>query len=94
MDDTQAIASRVRGIRAEHSLTQPDLGSILGIDRKSVGARLNGHVPFTATEILRLSNALARPIVDFFPQATPAPPPHSLIRRGEGGGASSSPDAA
>lgn len=70
MTDTMSrIADKVRGVAAEKRFTHQQLAGILNLDRKSVGARLNGRVPFTAAELHDLSLALGVDIAEFFPRA-------------------------
>lgn len=64
---SEAIGARVRGIAAESGRSQQAVADILGIDRKSVGARMQGKVAFTGPELL-LSEAWDVPISRFYPE--------------------------
>lgn len=66
---TQAIANRVRGVAAEHRFTQKRIADTLGLSRTSVSDRFNGRVPFTATELLTLAEAMNVNVVRFFPES-------------------------
>jgi len=72
MDDmantTERIADKVRGIAAEKRSSQQNTADILGISRTSVVERMNGRIPFTATEILLLATAWQVPVSRFFPR--------------------------
>lgn len=61
------IADLVRGVAARKRVTHQNLADVLGLDRKSVGARLNGRVPFTAVELWQLSTALGVDVREFYP---------------------------
>lgn len=65
---SEAIGARVRGIAAESGRSQQAVADILGIDRKSVGARMQGKVAFTGPELLLLSQAWDVPISRFYPE--------------------------
>lgn len=64
---TKRIADRVRGVAAEKRFTQAQVAEALGISRGSVAGRMNGHVPFTATELYELAAAMSVPVSRFFP---------------------------
>lgn len=66
--NTERIANRVRGLAAEHRLTQQRIAEVLGISRTSVGERFNGRVPFTATEMLALANEMGLPVARLYPE--------------------------
>lgn len=67
---TAEIASKVRGIKGERNLSQERIAGIIGVsDRKSVGARLHGTVPFTAAELFRFAAATDVPIERLYPSA-------------------------
>lgn len=68
-NDQQRIANRVRGIAAEHNLTQQDVADTLELSRTSVNERYMGRVPFTATELLALARKTSEPVVRFYPEA-------------------------
>jgi transcriptional regulator with XRE-family HTH domain len=70
-DEMAMIADRVRGVLAEKRKKQDALASVLGMSRQSANARLNGRVPFTGAELLRLSIAFGVPISRFFPPGEP-----------------------
>lgn len=64
---TQRIAAKVRGVAAERRLTQQGIADALRLSRTSVVERINGRVPFTATEILTLALEMRVPVSRFFP---------------------------
>lgn len=64
---TQRIAAKVRGVSAERRLTQQGIADALELSRTSVVERINGRVPFTATEILILARTLNVQVGRFFP---------------------------
>lgn len=68
-DTMHKIADKVRGVAAEKRCTHQQIAGILNLDRKSVGARLNGRVAFTAAELHELSLALGVDVAEFFPRA-------------------------
>ncbi|WP_221585586.1 helix-turn-helix domain-containing protein [Microbacterium sp. G2-8] len=70
---TERIAGKVRGLAAEHRLTQQRLAGLLGLSRTSLVARINGRVPFSAPEIHALAAALDEPIDRFFPDPARQP---------------------
>lgn len=66
---TEKIAARVRGVKAEHRLTDEQIALIIGVaDRKTVGSRLKASTAFTAAELFRLATATNEPIIRFFPE--------------------------
>lgn len=67
-DTTERIASKVRGVAAEHRFTQQRIADTLGISRTSVVERINGRVPFSAAEVFALSQATGAPLDRFFPE--------------------------
>lgn len=67
-DATKRIADKVRGVAAEHHLTQQGLAILLGIDRKTVHERWHGRVAFTAPELLLLAEKLDVGVDRFFPE--------------------------
>lgn len=69
---TERIAARVRGIAAEKRFTQERIANTLGISRSSVVERYAGRVPFSATEVLILAEAMNEPVSRFFPREAPA----------------------
>lgn len=64
---TQRIAAKVRGVSAERRVTQQGIADALLLSRTSVVERINGRVPFTATEILTLAIEMRVPVERFFP---------------------------
>ena len=70
---TASIAAKVRGVKAEKGLTNDSIAQIIGVDdRKTVGARLAGKVPFSATELHRFAVATDEPVTRFFPDIAKA----------------------
>ena len=67
-NDQKRIADRVRGIAAEHRLTQQAIADVLTISRTSVNERYKGRVPFTATELLVLARQTGEPVSRFYPE--------------------------
>lgn len=63
-----SIADKVRGVAAEKRFTQARIAATLGLSRTSVVERMNGRVPFTADELLRLASVMGEPITRFFPE--------------------------
>lgn len=83
-DDTRAIAAKVRGVASEYDLSQEAVAALIGlVDRKAVGARFQGRVAFTATELFRFARATGEPIERFFPPI-PAPVSDSSPESGAG----------
>jgi transcriptional regulator with XRE-family HTH domain len=78
-DDITAIANRVRGVAAEHRASQGAIAATLGLSLGSVNARMNGKVPFTGAELLKLSRTFGVDASLLFPPtsgalaASPAP---------------------
>lgn len=66
-DESVDIANKVRGVAAEKRVSQERIASILGISLGSVNARMNGKVPFSSVELLRLSRAFDVEVGVFFP---------------------------
>lgn len=66
---TQRIANRVRGVAAEHRFTQQRIADTLGLSRTSVVERMQGRVPWSATELLTLAEAMRVPVSRFFPDS-------------------------
>lgn len=66
-DESVDIANKVRGVAAEKRVSQERIASILGISLGSVSARMNGKVPFSSVELLRLSRAFDVEVGVFFP---------------------------
>lgn len=60
-----AVADRVRGIAAEKRIRQSDVAQHLGISRVAVARRFNGHVAFSPSELINLSDLLGVPAGDF-----------------------------
>lgn len=81
-DTTHRIANRVRGLAVENRFTHQRIAEVLGISRASVVGRMNGRIPFSATEVLTLAWQMSVPVARFFPdaeepmqeRATSAPP--------------------
>lgn len=69
-DATTQIADKVRGVAAEHHLTQQGVADIIRRDRKSVHERWHGRVPFTAAEIFAIAAATGVTVTRFFPDAS------------------------
>jgi len=63
-----AIADMVRGVAAEKRFTQKRIAEALGLSRTSVVERVNGRIPFSALEVLTLSQAMNVPVTRFFPE--------------------------
>ena len=64
---TETIAAKVRGVAAEKRYTQKRIADTLSISRTSVVERINGRIPFTATEILDLARSMRVSPSRFFP---------------------------
>lgn len=64
---TKRIADKVRGVAAEKRFTQQRIANCLQLSRYSVGQRINGRVPFTATELYDLAVLMNVPVSRFFP---------------------------
>lgn len=73
-DETKKIADKVRGVAAEKRLTQQQVADLIGLDRKSVSARYNASIPFSATELWCMSLALGVDIRSFYPSPSSAAP--------------------
>lgn len=67
---TETISAKVRGVSAERRFTQQRIADTLQISRTSVVERINGRVPFTGTEILKLAIAMGVDVSRFFPTAS------------------------
>jgi transcriptional regulator with XRE-family HTH domain len=66
-DAVSRIADKMRGVAAEKRATQGEVAGLLGIGRKAVNDRMNGRVPWTAAELLVLSEAWGVPVASLFP---------------------------
>lgn len=60
------VAGRVRGIAAERRVSHAQLADTLGVTKMSMSRRMNGHTPFTAEELIRISEPLGVPATQFF----------------------------
>lgn len=60
------VANKVRGIAAERRLTQADMAQTLNCSRMAISRRMNGTVPFTAVDLIKLSQAFKTPVGAFF----------------------------
>lgn len=69
-DETTGIANKVRGVAAEKRYTQQRIASTLGISRTSVVERINGRVPFSGPELLKLSREMHVSPARFFPDVS------------------------
>lgn len=69
---TERIADKVRGFKAEKRLTEQRVADIVGLGRSAVVQRMNGRVPWTATELFELAQATGTPVSRFFPDVTVA----------------------
>ncbi|GAA1315637.1 helix-turn-helix domain-containing protein [Leucobacter albus] len=67
-DTAQQIANKVRGVAAECNATQQVIADTINLNRGAVSQRFNGHVPFTAPELLALSRKFDVPVSRFFPE--------------------------
>lgn len=63
---TVSVADKVRGIAVEKRVRQADLAAALNVSRMAVTRRLNGTVPFTDRELIKLSERLDVPVGAFF----------------------------
>lgn len=50
---TERVAAEVRALRGRHSVSQAELGRILGLSQPQVSARLRGRTPFTLSAVVR-----------------------------------------
>lgn len=59
--DSDAIAQRLRMHMGDKKLTRSKLALATGISRTSLGAKLDGDVPFTIEEVDAVATAIGRP---------------------------------
>ncbi|MGO1267343.1 MAG: helix-turn-helix domain-containing protein [Microbacterium gubbeenense] len=62
------IATKVRGLAAEHGYSQERIAAKLGLSRGAVGQRVRGEVPIAASEVLVLALEFDVPVARFFPE--------------------------
>jgi hypothetical protein len=58
--DAQEVARRLRMYMGDKKLSRSQLALSSGITRTSLGAKLDGHVPFTIEEIVSVARAISR----------------------------------
>lgn len=57
---------KLRGLRAEHGLTQADLARMIGVTRQTYSEKEIGNQPFKAEELFIISAYFDKPIEDIF----------------------------
>lgn len=57
-DLDQAVASEVRAEMARQKITATDLASKIGMVRATLSDRINGHIAFSAGELVSVAGAL------------------------------------
>lgn len=72
-DADTSIADKVRGVAAEKRYTQERIALTLGLSRTSVVERINGRIPFSGPELLKLARVMGVPPARFFPTADDVP---------------------
>lgn len=70
---TPDVVAEIRGIAAKQRVRQADLAAILNTSRMAIVRRMNGSVPFTADELIKLSRALDVPVGSFFGEHAASP---------------------
>lgn len=57
---------KLRGLRAEHDLTQADMADLIGVTRQTYSEKELGNQPFKAEEMFIISAYFDKPIEDIF----------------------------
>lgn len=65
------VAQKVRGLAAEHRVSQTAMAKTLSVSRMSMHRRMTGSTPFTAEELIRLSRVIGVPVSAFFGDQLP-----------------------
>lgn len=60
------MQTKLRGLRAEHGLTQADLADLIGVTRQTYSEKELGNQPFKADELFIISAYFDKPIEDIF----------------------------
>lgn len=60
------MQTKLKGLRAEHGLTQAHLAELLGITRQTYSEKEIGNQPFKAEELFIISSYFDKPIEDIF----------------------------
>lgn len=60
------MQTKLKGLRAEHGLTQADLAELLGVTRQTYSEKENGNQPFKADELFIISGYFDKPIEEIF----------------------------
>lgn len=66
------VASKVRGVAAEHRTTQVDLAAALRMSPMAISRRMSGATPFTPEELIAISRHFGVPVGTFFGEAVAA----------------------
>lgn len=57
---------KLRGLRAEHGLTQLDMADLIGVTRQTYSEKELGNQPFKAEELFIISAYFDKPIEEIF----------------------------
>ncbi len=60
------VAGRVRGIAAERRVSRSAMAQCIAVSEMSLSRRLNGKTPFSAEELIKLSQTLGCAVGEFF----------------------------
>lgn len=61
------LAAEIRAHLARRQLTQHQLGEAIGLSPQSVSLRMNGRVPWTFEEVLKVAQWLEIPVASLIP---------------------------
>ena len=60
------MQTKLKGLRAEHGVTQADMADLLGVTRQTYTEKENGNQPFKADELFIISGYFDKPIEQIF----------------------------
>lgn len=67
--ETRAIGQAARGAVAEADMTQDEVARAIGLSLSSLSRRLNGQLPFTYPELVRLADTTGVTVGDLVARA-------------------------
>lgn len=65
------VGQRIRTLRKERQLTQPQLAELMGIDSKTISRAENGRYPISVDQVARFARALNVPSAQLLPGDAP-----------------------